>query len=70
MNEAPAVEYSWNPTRHEIWVRFQPTPLKLAPEIPEGKYHIKAHYRLGDEEFDAEWDCEYRSSTGIVRWAM
>ena len=60
----------WDKSTHEIWVESQPSPLALPSPIPQGAYQIKIHYRLGDEECDAEWQCVYKTRTKVARWRM
>lgn len=46
---------------HELWVESLPSPTHLPHLIPDGAYQIKIHYRLGNEEYDAEWQCIYKT---------
>jgi hypothetical protein len=57
-------------SRYEIWVPSQPSPRDLPEEIPAGSYQIKIHYRFGDAEYDAEWNCVYKTKMKITRWHM
>jgi len=70
LKEKEFEKQQWDSSRHEIWVLSQPYPQVLAPEIPEGTYQINVHYFLGGTEFDAEWQCTYRTKTKIERWHM
>jgi hypothetical protein len=58
----------YSSTRYEIWVPSQPSG--AADEIPTGRYRVKLHYRFGDQEYDAEWQCTYKTRTKIARWHM
>lgn len=55
-------------SRYEIWVPAQ--PYRASDEIPEGRYWIKLHYRFGNQEYDAEWQCAYKTRTKAARWHM
>lgn len=57
-------------TPREIWVLAQPSPTNPAPQLPEGQYRIKIHYRFDGQEYDAEWGCTYEVGSHIVRWSM
>ena len=58
----------YSPTRYEIWIPSQHFFSGSVSEIPEGTYRIKVHYRLGDEVYDAEWHCVYKTKAKIERW--
>jgi hypothetical protein len=55
-------------TPRELWVLAQPSPTNCAPQLPEGDYQIKIHYRFERQEYDAEWKCSYKIGSQKVRW--
>jgi hypothetical protein len=61
-------EFEYTP--REIWVLAQPSPTNFVPQLPEGRYQIKIHYRFDGQEYDAEWGCAYEVGSRIVRWSM
>src|SRR6266496_1755814 len=63
-------KHDWDKSTHEIWVESQPSPRNLPSTIAQGTYQIKIHYRLGGQEFDAEWQGVYKARTRIEPWRM
>ena len=55
---------------YELWVQTEPSPGWGHPDMREGSYQIKIHYRLGRDEYDAEWRCVYKSGLAIRRWPV
>ena len=60
----------WQTAEHEIWVNEQEPHKGGFYSLPEGAYVIKVHYLFGEKEYDAEWDCAYRSKTRFELWRM